>query len=66
METHARTAEVKVSIPTGIRRYLVTRADKSQVLIERYPDGRVSVAFRDDPYGSWGPPHPAEEMSWTA
>lgn len=65
METDTQIGDPPVSVPTQIRRYVVTREDRSQVLIERYPDGRLVVAFRDTPWASWGIPHPAEEATWT-
>ena len=36
--------------------HTATLHDGTQLLIEHWPDGSVTVASKSSPYGSWGPP----------
>lgn len=39
-----------------VRTHVFTRRDGTQVLLCIYPDGRLTIADRDEVDGTWGPP----------
>lgn len=64
MATHSSEIHIRIPRPR-IRTYVATRSDGSQVMIDIYPDGAVSIAEREDKWATWGPPLTAEDMTWT-
>lgn len=63
MATHSSEIHIKIPRPR-LRTHVVTRADGSQIMIEVFPTGSVSVAERADKWATWGPPIQAEDMTW--
>jgi len=43
--------------------YVFDLADGSQALVEVWEDGSLTIAFRPDHYGTWGPPAKGEEVT---
>lgn len=44
--------------------YVATLDDGSQILVTKFPDGRMTVATRADQWGRWGAPVTAEDKTW--
>lgn len=49
-----------------IRTYVATADDGSQTLVEVYPDGRVTLAYRANYWDRWSPPVATEDLTWTS
>lgn len=63
MATHSSEIHIKIPRPR-LRTYVATLGDGAQIMVEVYPDGRVSVAERGDKWATWGPPTTAKDMTW--